>query len=300
MDYQQLLDCIFNTNLPATIRRRLYNYMQNRRAKVHFRQKESKSRKVKTGEVYGGVLSPALFNYYLADFPTPPPNIKLIKYVDDITIYTSGSVVADPINGLNIYQSQVLNYINKEKLTVSTAKSTVTLFTPDTHEHHIHPQVKLADQVLPLEKKPKVLGVTLDANLTFTQHCSNIALIVQQRNNVLKSLAGSTWGCNKETLLMTYQAIGRLILSYCCPVWTPSLKDTIWSRLELAQNSALRITTGCHKIADVTELHQEARELPVLQHNELIFQQFAIACHLPQHPCHQLCHRPPGRNDDDL
>ena len=22
-------------------------------------------------------------------------------------------------------------------------------------------------------------------------------------------------------------------------------------------------------------------------------QQFAIACHLPQHPCHQLCHRPP-------
>ena len=46
-------------------------------------------------------------------------------------------------------------------------------------------------------------------------------------------------------------------------------------------------------MADVTELHKEARVLPVRQHNELIFQQFAIACHLPQHPCHQLCHRPP-------
>ena len=34
-------------------------------------------------------------------------------------------------------------------------------------------------------------------------------------------------------------------------------------------------------------------ELPVRQHNKLISQQFAIACHLPQHPCHQLCHRPP-------
>ena len=34
--HQQLLDCVFNTNLPATIRRWLYNYMQNRRAKVHF------------------------------------------------------------------------------------------------------------------------------------------------------------------------------------------------------------------------------------------------------------------------
>ena len=46
-------------------------------------------------------------------------------------------------------------------------------------------------------------------------------------------------------------------------------------------------------MADVAELHQEARELPVRQHNELISQQFAMACHLPQHPCHQLCHRPP-------
>ena len=46
-------------------------------------------------------------------------------------------------------------------------------------------------------------------------------------------------------------------------------------------------------MADVTELHQEARELPVRQHNKLISQQFAIACCLPQHPCHQLCHKPP-------
>ena len=150
--------------------------MLNRRANILFRQKESNGRKVKTDVVQGGVMSPALFNYYLADFPTSPPNIKLIKYADDITIYTSVPVVADLINGLNIYLSQVLNYINNEKLTVSTAKSTATLFTPDTHLHHLHPQVKLADQILPLEKKPKVLGVTLDTNITFTQHCKNVAV----------------------------------------------------------------------------------------------------------------------------
>ena len=130
---------------------------------------------MKTGVVQG-VLSPALFNYCLDDFPTPPPNIKLIKFADDITIYTSGPVVADLNNGLNIYLSQVLNYINNKKLTVSTAKSMVTLFIQDTHKHHLHPQVKLADHVLPLEKKPNVLGVTLDAHLTFTQHCNNIAV----------------------------------------------------------------------------------------------------------------------------
>ena len=34
-----------------------------------------------------------------------------------------------------------------------------------------------------------------------TQHCNNIAIRVQQRNNVLNELSGSTWGCLKETLL---------------------------------------------------------------------------------------------------
>ena len=164
---------------------------------------------------------------------------------------------------------------------------------PDTHEHHIHPQVKLVDQVLQLKKKRKVLGVTLDTHLTFTLHCNNITAKVQQRNNVLKALAGSTWGCDKETLLTTYQAIGRSILSYCCSVLAPSLNDTNWCRLQPSQIYALRIFTGCLRMADVTELYQEARELSVRQHNELISQQFTIVCHLPQHPCHQLCHRPP-------
>ena len=138
-----------------------------------------------------------------------------------------------------------------------------------------------------------MLGVTLDTHLTFTQHCNNIAVKVQQRNNVLKALAGSTWGCDKETVLTAYQEIGHSILSYCCPVWVPSHRDTNWSQLQRAQNSALRTTTGCLKIVDIAELHQEAQELPICQHNEQISLQFSMACHLPQHPCHQFCHRPP-------
>ena len=138
-----------------------------------------------------------------------------------------------------------------------------------------------------------MLGVTLSTHLTFTQHCNNIAVKVQQSNNLLKALAGSTWGCDKETLLTTQQAIGRSILSYCCLVWTPSLSDTKWSRLQRKQNSALIITTGYLKMADVVELQQDPRELRVRQHNELISKQFAIACHLPQYPCYQLCHITP-------
>ena len=124
---------------------------------------------------------------------------------------------------------------------------------------HTSIQVRLADQVLQQEKKPNMFGLTLDTQRTFTQHCKYIAVKVQQYNNVMKALAGSTWGCDKYTLLTTYQVIGRSILGYRYPVWTPSRMDTNWSRLQRAQISALRIATGCLKMADVAELHQDAR-----------------------------------------
>ena len=40
VDHQQLLDCVINTSIPVSIRRRLCNNMQNIRAKVHFQQQE--------------------------------------------------------------------------------------------------------------------------------------------------------------------------------------------------------------------------------------------------------------------
>ena len=184
VDHQQLLDCVFNTKTYSAIRGWPYNYLLNRRANVHLRQKESKSRKVKTGVVQGGVLSPALINYYRADFPIPHPNVKQNKYADDITIYTSGPVITDLINGLNIYLSHVFNNSKKKK----------------PHEHHLHPQVKLAEQVLPLEKKPNVLGMILDTTGT------DLLYLGLRQRNFANDLQGN-WPLNAQLLLLCLDAI---------------------------------------------------------------------------------------------
>ena len=49
---------------------------------------------------------------------------------------------------------------------------------------------------------PKILGVTFDS-LCFTPHTTVITAKVQRFNKILKSLAGSSWGKDKETLLAT-------------------------------------------------------------------------------------------------
>ena len=49
---------------------------------------------------------------------------------------------------------------------------TVVLFTPDPAEYSTTLSLKLNNQTLPTTKHPKILGITLDSKLTFSQHIS--------------------------------------------------------------------------------------------------------------------------------
>ena len=66
---------------------------------------------------------------------------------------------------------------------------------------------------------------------------------VSKRNNVLKALAGTNWGQQNETLLMTYKALGRSIATYAAPVWSINVSETNIGKIQHAQNEALRIIT---------------------------------------------------------
>ena len=53
---------------------------------------------------------------------------------------------------------------------------------------------------------------------------------VSKRNNVLKALVGTNWEQQKETLLLTYKALGRSIANYAAPVWSTMLATPSWRR----------------------------------------------------------------------
>ena len=98
-------------------------------------------------------------------------------------------------------------------LLISAPKSLVTLLTQDTHQAKAHPSIFIEDSRLPLIKCPRILGVYLDPYLPFNQHSQYVAERVSGGNNILKALAGTSWGQQKETLLMTYKAVGRSIIN---------------------------------------------------------------------------------------
>ena len=94
--------------------------------------------------------------------PTPPPQaLKIIQHANDVQfmhLVRKSTALAPryqpmPATSLPTWKNE------------SCKKSTVTLFTPDTKEAKIHPQVKIKNQVVKLDKEPKILVVFFSTSI---------------------------------------------------------------------------------------------------------------------------------------
>ena len=193
--------------------------------------------------------------------PIPTEPVKRVCYADDITVWATGVKIPDLEDSVNSYLEEIIAYLKDNSLLISAPKSTVTLFSPDPHQAKTHLRILIEDSQLQLALCPRILGVYLDTS--FNKHSSYVAERVSSRNNILKALAGTSWGQQKDTLLMTYKAVGRSIINYAAPVWSTILRDTNYRNIQYTQNEALRITTGCHKMSSVDHLHVETKMLKV-------------------------------------
>ena len=103
--------------------------------------------------------------------PRPTLPVKRVCYTDDITVWASEPKIPLLESMINSYLREVGIYLKENSLFIYAPKSTVTLFTPDTHQFQTHPDITLEDTQLPLERNPKILGVIMVSSLSFHKHC---------------------------------------------------------------------------------------------------------------------------------
>ena len=158
-------------------------------------------------------------------------------------MWASGVEISELEHKVNIYLMEMSRFLWKNSLLISAPKSSVTLFTPDQVHANTRPKIKIADSKPQLVRMPKLLGMYLDTFFSFNKHCVQVANRVSKSNNALKALTGTNWGQQKETLLMTYKALGRLIANYNAPVWSITASESNIAKIQRAYNEALRIIT---------------------------------------------------------
>ena len=292
VDHHLLLKKISGSDLCGNLKRWLVAYLRDRKIRVLYQGKLSRWKKVKMGVPQGSVLSPLLFNYFINDIKSSAPIDE--NYADDLHGAVQHVKPADIARDLSTVASEFATQAEEHGLSLSAAKSMVTLFTPWNKEFGRLPPVTLNGVSIPQENNPKLLGVTLDPTFTFSAHASAIARKASQRVNVVRALADSSFGHDKECLTISWKSIVQPFFNYAAPIVFPHYSQASHKRLQLIQNRGLRLITGCHSAASIDHLHQEAKILPVEKHLQLLSAQHLAKTLQPHHPSHAVVNTDPG------
>jgi len=127
--------------------------------------------------------------------------------------------------------------LSKETETCVT-KTTSTAFHPNNKETMRQLAVNVQGNTLPYNPNPTYLGVKLDRQLTYKQHVQGLCQNILTRNNLLRCLAGSSWGVSRPTIRTAALAIAFSAAEYAAPVWCRSCHS---KNLDVALNDTLRL-----------------------------------------------------------
>ena len=104
---------------------------------------------------------------------------------------------------------------------------------------------------------------------------------------MLKALAGSSWGQDKETTA-DLQRIGEIYRKLCSTSMEHQRSDSRFKKIQTAQNAALRTATGAHQMPSIDHLHQESLTLRVKDHSDMLSAQYLVNCLEENHVSHGI------------
>ena len=255
---QRLLVSMLDLGVPHAYVRWIHQFLCNRQARVKFNGTTSSSRRLHQGVPQGSVLSPLLFIFYINNLAKllPTDNINCM-FADDVSIVATHRDKQKALEAVQHAVDIVVKWCSEWKLKLNASKSEVSFFSSWTRDASWVPTLTIDGAPIKFNPNPILLGVTLDRQLTFTPHTTNVAERAVGKTNILAALSHSDWGWKRDTLKSIYLTSIRSILDYAAPAWQPWIGDTNISVLERAQNKGLRRISGQYMASPIGSLNLE-------------------------------------------
>ena len=170
------------------------------------------------------------------------PAIGRALFVDDFSIWLSVSSTRAVECQLQLAVSRLERWSASNSLRFSTAKTAMVRFCrrrrpcPDM-------TVKLYGERIPVQQEVKFLGVLMDSRLSYKSHLKNLRDRCSKALNVLKCVARSSYGADRNTLLLLYRSLIRSRMDYACFVYDNTYESTK-RLLDSVHHSAIRIAVS--------------------------------------------------------
>ena len=170
-----------------------------------------------------------------------------------MTRYTSATT-AEMTATLNKELQLVSEWVTRNMLAPNISKMKSILFGT---KHLLNPKPQLNIVINNVEigqvEMTKLLGVTLDCKLSWSKHIDTVVAKMGRSLSIIKRCSDFL------TTLSTRQVLQALILphlNYCSvPDHTSGATKKDLGKLQLAQNRAARLPTGCTQRANINNMH---------------------------------------------
>ncbi|CAG2224358.1 unnamed protein product [Mytilus edulis] len=235
------------------------SFLTNRTARCMLNNFFGEQFDTKIGLPQGSVLSPTLFNIFIADIMDNTKG-ENCKFADDGTLWHKGKDIKEMKERTSEDVKTILKWTEKWRINVNLESVKVCLFSKGNTDAE-QKTLKVNSFSYRHSPTPRLLGVTLDEKLKFDTH---INLMQKRANNaiyVIRDIKGMG-GISRSKLLQIYNSMVRSIMEYACPVWQITSAENM-KKLEAVQRKGLSICLGLPGTSGREAMEVEANIQPI-------------------------------------
>ena len=205
-----------------------------------------------------------MYIIYVNDILSSINACKYYMYADDTVIYTTGSML-ECMERLTKDLTTFKKWCNRNKLTLNVKKTKYTIFGLRSQTKHLREHALYIDDIkIDRVHTYKYLGITLDANLTYSKHLENLIKTISYKALLLAKMRKYI---SQDVALRIYKTIILPVLEYGDTLYDgANLKLT--GKLQILQNRCLRTclmpkqhipTIRLHEVCNIAKLNMRRK-----------------------------------------
>ena len=261
IDHELLLKKLQNLGIRGITNDWLNSYLNDRKQFVSLNNTSSTLLQVLCGVPQGSVLGPLLFILYINDICNVSKLLRLILFADDTNLFRSSHNLEQLCSEVSQELSKLDTWFAANKLSLNVSKTNFIVFCGKKSVKDI--KITINTQEIERVYSTKFLGVTIDANLTWKEHISNIRA---KLSKCLAILFKSSKLLDINSLRSLYCSLFLPYINYCSEVRGTTYKNSI-KCISILQKKAIRIICNSERNAHTSCLFHQ---LKLLKFDDLV------------------------------
>ena len=227
------------------------SYLTNRNQLTAMGNTFSSFKHVPVGVPQSSVLGPLLFLIFVNDLPSCVNHCEISLYADNTVIYFSSNNACDLKLTLNSDLKHLCSWFNDNLLTLSVSKCKFVIYGNSRKVAKFdNVSITVNDSILDRIDSFKDLGVTIQQNLTWSEHIDNISKKFNQRLGLIRRIK---FLLPIQARLTLYNTLVLPLLDYSDIVWGDKNNSTLMNHLQVLQHNAVRLILDLPRHSSATQ-----------------------------------------------